>query len=159
MWDERASFSILRKYLRITPRINTEHNQTNDIVSHHNSQTQPQQTYPKPRVSLLLIVNPAWWTQNPVAYCECELMRSMVVVTPTMNSLVLLSLSLSLLFPAITGFLRFFLCIHVVYNLFNLLSLFWLFCLGCPMWFTFQCIRDFSCNRQNIFLQNPIPAP
>ena len=98
MWDERASFSVLRKYLRITPRINTEHNQTNDIVSHHNSQTQPQQTYPKPRVSLLLIVNPAWWTQNPVAYCECELMRSMVVVTPMMNSLVLLSLSLSLCF-------------------------------------------------------------
>ena len=60
------------------------------------------------------------------------------------------SLSLSLCFFLPLLDLRFFLCIHVVYNLFNLLSLFWLFCLGCPMWFTFQCIRDFSCNRQHI---------
>ena len=159
MWDERALFFVLWKYLRITPRINTEHNQTNDIVSHHNSQTQPQQTYPKPRFSLLLIVNPAWWTQNPMAYCECELMRSMVVVTPTMNSLVLLSLSLSLFAFSCHHWIWGFFCVFMSFITSSTSSHYFdFFALVAPCDSLFN-VSVTLVAIDNIFLQNPIPVP
>lgn len=119
-------------------------------------ETQPQQTLPKTQ-----ILFSSSWTQPDKPKTQWHIVN----VNPWdswrwwRRRWILLFFSLSLCFFLPLLDLRFFLCIHVVYNLFNLLSLFWLFCLGCPMWFTFQCIRDFSCNRQNIFLQNPIPAP